>query len=254
MRILLANDDGIQAPGILAARQTLSQIGEVFVVAPERQRSAAGHAITLHKPLRMNKIALHDGGEGWATNGTPADCISLGVEIVMEGRCDLVVSGINSGSNLGWDLTYSGTVAAAFEGAVLHIPSIAISVAADGVSSSHIDYTAAAKFAAKIAVQLAADPLPANMFLNVNVPAVAEKDIAGVSVTHQGRREYFDRIEARTDPTGREYYWQGGSIRVDEPDPGSDVDAILNKKISITPIHLDLTAYPILQQLRKWTF
>lgn len=254
MRILLTNDDGILAPGILAARQALSQIGDVFLVAPERQRSAAGHAITLHKPLRMSEITLPDGAVGCATNGTPADCVSLGLEIVMEGRCDLVVSGINSGSNLGWDLTYSGTVAAAFEGAVLHTPSIAISVAADGVPTTQIDYTAAARFVVKLARQLEADPLAANTFLNVNVPAVAEKDIAGVSVTHQGRREYYDRIEARTDPSGREYYWQGGSIRIDEPDPGSDVDAILQKKISVTPIHLDLTAYPLLQQLRKWNF
>ncbi len=252
MRILLANDDGIMAPGILMARQYLAEIGEVFLVAPERQRSAAGHAITLHKPLRMVETALPDGASGFATNGTPADCVSLGVEIVMEGRCDLVVSGINSGSNLGWDLTYSGTVAAAFEGAVLNIPSIAISVASDGIPSSQIDYTAAAKFAARLAVQLASDPLPSNTFLNVNVPAIPEADIAGTLVTHQGKREYFDRIAARQDPSGRNYYWQGGSIRDDEPDPGSDVEAVLNNKISVSPIHLDLTAYSLLDHLRKW--
>src|SRR5579862_5766098 len=131
MRILLTNDDGILAPGILAARDALSALGDVFVVAPERPRSAAGHAITLHKPLRIAPLSLPDGGKGYATSGTPTDCVTLGYDIIMEGRCDLVVSGINAGANLGWDLTYSGTVAAAIEGAVLGLPAIAISLVLD---------------------------------------------------------------------------------------------------------------------------
>jgi len=167
MRILLTNDDGIHAPGINAVRDALAEIGEVFMVAPERQRSAAGHAITLHKPLRLTPLTLLNGQKGFATNGTPTDCVTLGYDVVMESKCDLVVSGINAGPNLGWDLTYSGTVAAAIEGAVLGIPSFAISVAAEhGVE---IDYAPAAKFAMQLAKQLLADPLPPNTLLNVNV-------------------------------------------------------------------------------------
>lgn len=250
MRILLTNDDGIHAPGINAVRDALAEIGEVFMVAPERQRSAAGHAITLHKPLRITPLTLLNGQKGFATNGTPTDCVTLGYDVVMESKCDLVVSGINAGPNLGWDLTYSGTVAAAIEGAVLGIPSFAISVAAEhGVE---IDYAPAAKFAVQLAKQLLADSLPPNTLLNVNVPAVPEAEIQGITITHQGRREYVDRIVARTDPSGRPYYWQAGSIREDMPDPGSDVHAILEKQISVTPVHLDLTAYPLLERLRAW--
>jgi len=255
MRILLTNDDGIYAPGILAAKTALDSLGDVWMVAPERPRSAAGHAITLHKPLRILPIALPNGMKGYATNGTPTDCVTLGHDVVMEGRCDLVVSGINGGPNLGWDLTYSGTVAAAMEGAVLNVPSFAISLACD----HRVDITgpeqfaAAAAFAARLARRLVEHPLPPNTLLNVNVPDVPEAAIQGVAVTHQGRREYVDRIEPRVDPSGRPYYWQTGSLREETPDPGSDVHAILQNQISVTPIHLDLTAYALLDSLKDLT-
>lgn len=254
MRILLTNDDGIHAPGILAAKAALDSVGEVWMVAPERPRSAAGHAITLHKPLRIQPITLPNGVQGYATNGTPTDCVTLGFDVLMESRCDLVVSGINAGPNLGWDLTYSGTVAAAIEGAVLNVPSFAISMACEGAVdlSRQESFAAAAAFAARLARRLAAEPLPANTLLNVNVPYVPEGSLQGVAITHQGRREYVDRIVARTDPSGRPYYWQTGSIREDTPDPGSDVHAILQNQISVTPIHLDLTAYALLDRLRDW--
>jgi 5'-nucleotidase len=252
MRILLTNDDGIYAPGILAARAALAALGEVFLVAPERPRSAAGHAITLHKPLRITPMTLPDGAKGHATSGTPTDCVTLGVDVVMQGRCDLVVSGINSGPNLGWDLTYSGTVAAAFEGAVLNLPAIAISLAFERGNAEEMDFRPGAAFLARLAQQLARDPLPPNTFLNVNVPPVPEEALRGVAITHQGRREYVDRIVARTDPNGRPYYWQTGSIREDTPDPGSDVHAILAQQISVTPIQLDLTDYRLLDRLRGW--
>jgi 5'-nucleotidase len=222
------------------------------MVAPERPRSAAGHAITLHKPLRITPITLPNGLSGYATNGTPTDCVTLGLDVLMEGRCELVVSGINAGPNLGWDLTYSGTVAAAIEGAVLSIPSFAISVATDGSAHGEIDFGPAAAFAARLARQMTADPLPPNTLLNVNVPPVSESELRGIVITHQGRREYVDRIVARTDPSGRPYYWQAGSIREETPDPGSDVHAVLQNQISVTPIHLDLTAYPLLDRLRGW--
>lgn len=222
------------------------------MVAPERPRSAAGHAITLHKPLRITPTTLPNGMKGWATNGTPTDCVTLGLEIVMEGRCDLVVSGINAGANLGWDLTYSGTVAAAFEGAVLNIPAIAISLVLDNAGNEEPDYRPAALFAARLVQRLASDPLPPHTFLNVNVPCVPESEMQGVTITHQGKREYFDRIVARTDPSGKPYYWQGGSLREDVPDPGSDVHAVLENRISVTPVQLDLTAYSLLDRLRGW--
>ena len=253
MRILLTNDDGIGAPGILAAKKALDAIAEVIVVAPERQRSAAGHAITLHKPLRLVPVTLPDGTTGYATNGTPTDCVSLGYEIVMENRCDLVVSGINAGANLGWDLTYSGTVSAAIEGAVLGSPAIAISLVLENGGPNPMDFGPAAAFAVRLAQKIAASPLPPNTLLNVNVPHRAQSEIAGVAVTHQGRREYVDRIVAREDPSGRPYYWLAGSLREDTPDPGSDVHAVLENRISVTPVQLDMTAYSLLEAVRGWS-
>lgn len=252
MRILLTNDDGILAPGIQAARAALSALGEVFVVAPERPRSAAGHAITLHKPLRLTSTRLPAGGQGFAVSGTPTDCVTLGYEIVMESRCDLVVSGINAGANLGWDLTYSGTVAAAIEGAVLGLPAIAISLVLDDGEREILDFGPAADCVARVARQVQEDPLPQHTLLNINVPHVPAADLKGISVTHQGKREYVDRIVTREDPAGRPYYWQAGSIREDVPDPGSDVHAVLENRISITPVQLDMTAYPLLERLRNW--
>jgi 5'-nucleotidase len=251
MRILLTNDDGVYAPGIAAVRRTLAELGEVWLVAPERPRSAAGHAITLHKPLRLNPITLPDGAAATACSGTPSDCVSLGFDLLLKGRCDLVVSGINAGPNLGWDLTYSGTVAAAMEGAILNVPSMAISVTLESGADT-FDFGPAACFAAVLARQLMRDKLPPHTLLNVNVPAVSAAKLTGVEITHQGKREYVDRIDAREDPTGRPYYWLGGSIREDVPDAGSDVHAILANRISVTPVHLDMTAYALLDRLREW--
>ncbi len=252
MRILLTNDDGILAPGILAAKAALDSIGEVFVIAPERQRSAAGHAITLHKPLRLVPTALPDGSTGYASSGTPTDCVTLGFEIVMESRCDLVVSGINAGANLGWDLTYSGTVSAAIEGAVLGASAFAISLVLENGGPDPIDFGPASRFAARLARLLVESPLPRATLLNVNVPHRRDSEIQGACATHQGRREYVDRIVSREDPSGRPYYWLSGSLREDAVDPGSDVHAILENRISVTPVHLDMTAYPLLDTIRAW--
>ena len=252
MRILLTNDDGILAPGILAAKAALDEIADVFVIAPERQRSAAGHAITLHKPLRLMPTTLPDGSTGHACSGTPTDCVTLGFEIVMENRCDLVISGINAGANLGWDLTYSGTVSAAIEGAVLGASSFAISLVLENGGPMPMDFGPAATFAARLARKLTETSLPHATLLNVNVPHRAESDLKGVTVTHQGRREYIDRIVAREDPSGRPYYWLAGSLREDVPDPGSDVHAILQDRIAVTPIHLDMTAYSFQDAVRAW--
>ncbi len=253
MNILLTNDDGIHAPGILAAKRALETLGNVFVIAPERQRSAAGHAVTLHKPLRITPTPLPDGTRGWAVSGTPTDCVTLGHEIVMERTCDLVVSGINNGANLGWDLTYSGTVAAAFEGAILNLPSIAISVTSEGVPAEEVHFAPASQFLARLVPQLLADPLPPHCFLNVNLPDLPAAKLAGVEFTHQGRREYVDKIVTRQDPRGRPYYWQAGSLKEEIPDLGADVHAILENRISVTPIQLDLTDYLTLKRIRGWS-
>lgn len=252
MRILLTNDDGIYAPGILSLKVALEQIGQVFIVAPERQRSAAGHSITLHKPLRVSEVLLPDGSNGFAVSGTPTDCVTLGLDVVMQGNCDLVVSGINKGANLGWDLTYSGTVSAAMEGAILGKPAIAVSVVLENGGLEPPAYEVAAQFVLKLIRQLQQTPLPLHTLLNVNVPNRLQSEIRGVQTTHQGRREYVDRIVAREDPSGRPYYWLAGSLREDVPDIGSDVHAILEDYISVTPVHLDMTAYPLLETMSDW--
>jgi len=249
MRILVTNDDGIHAAGLLELKQALEPLGEVFVVAPERPRSAAGHAITLHKPLRITETSLADGSRGWAVSGTPTDCASLGFDVVMEGRADLVFSGINSGPNLGWDVTYSGTVAAAMEGAILGVASVAISLAHE---QEPFDYRVSAAFARRLTERIAEHGMEPWTLLNVNVPPVAADEIRGVAITHQGRRQYVDRIDRRVDPWGRDYYWLHGSLREEVPDPGSDVHAVLENRISVTPIHLDLTAAHLIPRLREW--
>lgn len=248
MKILLTNDDGIYAPGLLALKRELEILGDVYAVAPDRPRSATGHSITLHKPLRVSRIELADGSTGYATNGTPSDCIVLALAAVLDDDPDLVVSGINPGPNLGEDLSYSGTVSAAMEGAICGFPSFAISLAGEDV----FDFHAAAKFAVRLASKIHQNSLPKDMLLNVNVPALPEGEIAGVSITRQAKRRYRGRIETRIDPRGREYYWLGGELLDEEPPEGTDVDAIQHNQISVTPIQLDFTEYRFMDELRTW--
>jgi len=249
VKVLLTNDDGIYAPGLLALRQEMSRVAEAVVVAPDRPRSATGHAITLHKPLRLSRITLADGSEGFATNGTPSDCVVMGVHGLLGGeKPNLVISGINAGPNLGEDLTYSGTVSAAMEGTLFGIGSFAISVASYEVP----DFGPAARFAVRLAQVLCEHPLPDDTFLNVNVPALPAHQIAGVVVTRQGRRRYEERLERRIDPRGKEYFWVGGDLYEEPPHSGTDVEAVAQDKISITPIQLDLTNYQVLEELPRW--
>lgn len=265
MRILVTNDDGVYAEGIRVLAQHLRTLGEVFVVAPERPRSAAGHSITLHKPLRLHRVHLSDGSLAYATNGTPTDCVTLGVHAVMEHQVDLVVSGINAGPNLGWDLTYSGTVAAAIEGAVHGINAFAISLSAEEAlplarpeaeplppQPPKLHYETAGHAAVRIAQMLVAHPLPPHTFLNVNVPNLPLEQIRGYQATALGRRQYADRIETRFDPAGRPYYWLSGSLVEDRDQPDTDVYAVAHGFVSITPIHLDFTAYNLLKPMRDW--
>lgn len=251
MRILVTNDDGVHADGLFALYQALSEVGEVTVVAPERQQSATGHAITLHKPLRLSAVTLRDGTPAFASNGTPSDCAALGILEAMDGNVDLVVSGINHGPNLGWDVHYSGTVSAAIEAAMVGKPSLAVSVAS---WDPDIHWEPVAKFAAQVAKRLRTQPLPPHSILNINAPNLPQSELTGVAVTTQGRRQYVDRLEKRLDPVGRPYYWLGGSLAEEAAaaEPGSDVRAVADGKISLTPLHLDLTAYSLLPSMKEW--
>jgi len=247
LRILITNDDGIYAPGLIALARCLCQVGDVTAIAPDRPRSATGHAITLHKPLRMQEVTLPGGVTGFSTNGTPSDCVVLGMSS-LDPRPELVISGINQGPNLGEDLTYSGTVSAAMEAAICGVNAFAISVAAFEVAS----FDPAAEFACHLSRIIAERGLPPDTFLNVNIPNAEPEAIAGVAVTHQGRRRYQTRIEKRIDPRGRPYYWLGGDLHDQDTDPSTDVGAVALDMISVTPIHLDLTNHGFLRELAHW--
>lgn len=249
MRVLLTNDDGLGSPGLLALAQSVSRVADTFVVAPEHERSAASHAITLHKPLRATPATLGDTGlRAWSSNGTPADCIVLAVLDLLAQSPDVVVSGINIGANLGMDLLYSGTVSAAVEAALFGIASIAISVAA----FRDIHWRPAADFAAQLVGQVALRGLPPDTFLNVNVPNRPASEILGVEVTRQSSRRYVNRLEKRSDPRGRDYYWLAGSSDDASSDEGTDVHAVAQGRISVTPLRLDMTFEAMSGEIRSW--
>ncbi|MHB1005657.1 MAG: 5'/3'-nucleotidase SurE [Chloroflexota bacterium] len=248
LRILLTNDDGYDSEGLLAAKAALEHVGDVYVVAPDRNWSATGHNRTMDKPLRVTKIKMADGSEGFVTDGTPSDCVSLALLGILEHRPDLVVAGINKGPNLGDDITYSGTVAAAMEGVLAGIPSIAVSLADYFVW----DFTYAAAFTAKLAKDVWGRKLPKDVLLNVNIPPVTREQIAGVEVTRLGKRIYKDVLVRREDPFGRPYYWLGGETPRGVSEQGTDFAAIEQNKVSVTPIHLDLTNYRLITTLREW--
>ena len=242
--ILISNDDGIHSEGIKTLAKALKRVGEVFIVAPDRERSAASHSLTLHKPLRVEKI----GPNAYAINGTPTDCINLAVNGILKKRPDLVVSGINKGGNLGDDVTYSGTVSAAMEGTLLSIPSFAISLVS--ISRENFDFKNAARFAARLARFILKNRLPKDTLLNINVPDVDE--IKGYRITKQGKRLYGDAIVEKVDPRGKKYYWIGGDILKWEGGEDTDFKAITSNFISITPVHLDMTNYASFKELHKW--
>jgi 5'-nucleotidase len=247
--ILITNDDGIYSDGLLALSESLAQVGNITVVAPDRPRSASGHSITLHKPLRVDRVRMGNGSFGFATNGTPSDCVSLGILDLVGDTVDLVVSGINRGPNLGYDLTYSGTVSAAMEGAVYDINSFAVSVTA---YDDDLDFSLAARFSRYLAEIMMKNKLPRSVLLNVNVPDAPPDKIRGIEITRQGKRHYDGRVEKRTDPMGRTYYWLGGDLPVDVLEEGTDVKAVADDKISITPVQMDLTANSLIAPLKEW--
>lgn len=241
--ILVSNDDGIDSEGIVALAVALKRVGEIYVVATDRERSAAGHSLTLHEPLRVDEV----GRRMYAVNGTPTDCVNLAVNGILPKRPDLVVSGINKGANLGDDVTYSGTVSAAMEGTLLDIPSFAVSLA----TKRKLPFEAAAAFAVKLARYILKHGLPRDTLLNVNVPPT--KTIKGYRITRQGKRIYDNAIIEKVDPRGKKYYWIGGNELKWEGDHETDFYAVSKKYISITPVHLDLTNYDAIEELQGLT-
>ena len=251
MKILISNDDGIWAKGIrvLAERIAREPEHEVYVVAPDRERSATGHALTLHKPLRVEDIELEGNVKAaWWTTGTPSDCVKFAVGHLLDNQVDLVISGINSGPNLGGEILYSGTVSAAMEGAFLDIPSIAVSLGASG----HRHYDVAADFVAKLIHLLPSSGLGRKLFLNVNVPNLPADQIRGVRVSSLGVRAYNDRFEKRIDPRGKVYYWLAGEAIEEGEQEGTDAWCMANKIISITPISFNMTDFGMKEKLEKW--
>ncbi|HCF29439.1 MAG TPA: 5'/3'-nucleotidase SurE [Cyanobacteria bacterium UBA11049] len=262
MKLLISNDDGIFAPGIRSLANGLATAGhDVSVVCPDRERSATGHGLTLHQPIRAEIIesVFHPQIKAWACSGTPSDCVKLALWALLDSPPELVISGINQGANLGTDVLYSGTVSAAMEGVIERIPSIAISL----TSFTSKDFQGAVAFAQSLVAQLENEPLPELMLLNVNVPPVKLEEIAGVVLTRQGVRRYVDVFEKRVDPRGKTYYWLAGELLEEvEPEQGlhlpqdipTDVEAIRQNYITVTPLQYNLTYASGLNQLRQWKF
>ena len=251
MRILISNDDGIWARGIRVLAERIARDPEhhVYVVAPDRERSATGHALTLHKPLRVEEIEIDAKVKGcWWTTGTPSDCVKFATGCLIDEPIDLVISGINSGPNLGGEILYSGTVSAAMEGAFLDIPSIAVSMGSGGPRH----YEVAAEFIARLIKLLPNSNLGNKLFLNINVPNVPFSDLKGVQVTKLGVRAYTDSFEKRLDPRGKVYYWLAGEVIEEGEEEGTDAWCMAHKIISVTPIAFNMTDMNMKTKLENW--
>ena len=248
LSILVSNDDGIDAPGIEHLVKELRRIGEVTVVAPHQQQSAVGHAITMNRPLRVRKYLKNGSFFGYAVEGTPADCVKLAVRALLKRPPDILLSGVNHGSNTAISVIYSGTVSAATEGTILGIPSIAVSL----TTYRPADFTYAAKFARRLAVTVMKHGLPAGTLLNVNIPPLPESRIKGVRVTRQGKAIWNDSFEARRDPANKEYYWLTGGLQNVDLELGFDEAAVRAGYVSITPIQYDLTDTSAVELLKRW--
>lgn len=243
-KILISNDDGVHSEGIKALARAMKGLGDVFVVAPDRERSASSHSLTLYHPLRVEEISKN----WYAVDGTPTDCVNLAINGILKEKPDLVIAGINKGPNLGDDITYSGTVSVAMEGTLLGAPSIAMSVTA----KSDFNFKPAAEFARVLASFVLKNSLPKDTLLNVNVPNVEPEKIKGYRITKQGKRVYGDAVVEKVDPRGRKYYWIGGDDLGFLHSKDSDFQAVSEGYISVTPIHLDLTNHASLIEIKKW--
>jgi 5'-nucleotidase len=240
MIILVSNDDGIHAEGLIALEKSVEPLGEVYTVAPEREQTSMSHALTLHRPLRVREV----GPRRLAIDGTPTDCVKLALTGLLPVRPNLVISGINKGPNLGDDIIYSGTVSAALEAALLGIPAIAVSL----VTFENLKFDAAAEFAATLVQRIKEHGMPREMLLNVNVPAVPRENIKGWRFTRQGKRHYSENIVERVDPRGKKYYWIGGDDLGFDQDDGTDCMAVHEGYVSVTPLQVDMTNYKLLSE------
>ncbi|MGE5789752.1 MAG: 5'/3'-nucleotidase SurE [Syntrophaceae bacterium] len=243
--ILVTNDDGVHAPGLIALFKAMKDLGDAFVVAPDRERSAVGHALTLHRPLKAEELRENV----YSVNGTPTDCVALGIHKVLPRKPFLVASGINRGANLGDDITYSGTVSAAIEGTILGVPSFAISLVGD----KPYHYETAVPYAVEVARYILEKSLPFDTLLNVNVPNIAKDQVKGIKFTRQGKRVYDNAIQEIYSPWRDKHYWIGRGQPYWDQGEDMDIQAVLDGYVSITPIHLDLTNYEALEYvMRTW--
>jgi 5'-nucleotidase len=248
MNILVTNDDGVHAPGLLTLAQSIRELGEVTILAPDRNWSMSGHKKTMERPLHVNETRLTDDSVAFACDGSPSDCVALVMLGLFEKKFDLVISGINPHANIGQDITYSGTVSAAVEAVLAGVPGMAVSL--DSPSGLQLlDYGPAARTALRVARKLVQNPLPEGVVLSVNVPYLPDEELRGFQITRQGKRIYRDALLHYTAPNGRPFYWIGGEHPTGTPEDGTDIGALAAGYVSLTPLHLDLTAHPLVESL-----
>jgi 5'-nucleotidase len=247
--IIVTNDDGITSPGIKALIEVAKNHGDIVVIAPDKPQSGVGHAITISSTLRINKIKVFDDQEGYSCSGTPVDCIKLAVNEIMPRKPDLIVSGINHGSNCSINVIYSGTMSAAIEGLLEGIPSVGFSLLDYSIEA---DFTASKKVADKIIREVLKNKLPENVCLNVNIPKLSESEIMGIKICRQANANWIEKFDKRVDPSGREYYWLTGEFKNYDKGTDTDVWALANNYVSVVPTQVDLTAYQAIDALKKW--
>jgi 5'-nucleotidase len=252
MNILVTNDDGVTSPGLFALVQSLRQIGNVHVLAPDRNWSLTGHVRTIDRPLRVRSVALADGSSAWACDGSPSDCAAMGACGFFEEKMDLVVSGINTSANLGQDVTYSGTVTAAMEAVISGLPAIAVSLDIPAGFIGTADYQPAASAALKVTEMLLKHGIRPDTLLNVNVPYLPLHEIRGIRATRLGMRVYHDQLDKRIDPRGKPYYWVMGETPGGIAETGSDIGALAAGYVSVTPVQMDMTAYLCIPEISHW--
>jgi 5'-nucleotidase len=245
--ILVTNDDGVHSHGLISLFRSMQKLGDAYIIAPDRERSAVSHSLTMHRPLKVEELRKHV----YSINGTPTDCVAIGVNKILPEKPVFIVSGINKGANLGDDITYSGTVSAAIEATIMGIPAFAVSLVSREKTFSASDFTAASKISLKIGEYILEHSLPYDTLLNVNVPNVNTKGIKGMKLTRQGKRIYDDSIQETFDPHGEKHYWIGGGKPYWEHGEDTDIQAVQDNYVSVTPIHLDLTNYDAMKFLKK---
>lgn len=252
MNILITNDDGIDSQGIFKLAKEFMNEGNIIISAPDRQRSACSHSITMHTPITVKKISFFDiDCSAYAVSGTPVDCVKLAYEKFTDGKIDIIISGINNGANLGTDVLYSGTVSAAIEGAILNIPAIAVSLVE---GSGQRDYSAAAFFTRLIYKKFVYENFKPGTILNINVPSCKQADIKGIAATSLGVRKYNNSYDERKDPRGNTYYWLAGDIAKTENNNTTDIYALDNNYVSVTPMHFEFTRFDYINTIKGWNF